>query len=456
MMSLHRPSSARPAREMMGGLSAQSLIRSPRGGQLLAVALMLAFVGVIFALVFVPWVQTAVGDGQVIAFTPLERQQTVDAPIKGRVTQWYVREGQRVEEGQAIVMLSDNDPQFTERLEQTLQTLREQVRAIDAKALAYQTKFELLSGARERELMMVEAKISQLESKVESVGQKLRAEQIKRDVAELNLDRVRSLTGEGLASQRKLEVAQMKYDTAAAGVKAGRAERRAAVGALKGERAYLEKVRLDTLAKVASAEAELHDAISSRAKSRSEIIKLEGKLASQGNQLVKAPLKGTILKLFAAPGATQLKVGDPLVVLVPDATQRAVGLWVDGNDMPLIQSGEEVRLQFEGWPAVQFSGWPSLAIGTFGGLVAFVDSTTNDEGKFRVVVVEPPGEPWPEPRYLRQGVRVRGWVLLSEVSLGFELWRQINGFPPAIDQDPGAKKKPGGAGKAGSKDGGGK
>src|SRR5690606_5169097 len=112
----------------------------------------------------------------------------------------------------------------------------------------------------------------------------------------------------------------------------------------------------------------------------------------------------------------------------------AVELWVDGNDMPLIRPGEEVRLQFEGWPVVQFSGWPSLAIGTFGGRVAFVDATSGASGKFRVVVVEDSVEPWPSEARLRQGVRVRGWILLSEVSLGFELWRQINGFPPTADE----------------------
>ncbi|MFM9068837.1 MAG: hemolysin D, partial [Planctomycetota bacterium] len=35
----------------------------------------------------------------------------------------------------------------------------------------------------------------------------------------------------------------------------------------------------------------------------------------------------------------------------------------------------------------------------------------------------------PEAKLLRQGVRANGWVLLNEVSLGYEIWRQLNGFP---------------------------
>ena len=127
-----------------------------------------------------------------------------------------------------------------------------------------------------------------------------------------------------------------------------------------------------------------------------------------------------------------VKQGDQLAVLVPDTGTRAVELWVDGNDVPLITPGRHVRVQFEGWPAVQFVGWPSVAIGTFGGTVAFVDATDNGQGLFRLVVLPDESAEWPEARYLRQGVRANGWILLNQVRLGYELWRQFNGFPPAV------------------------
>jgi hypothetical protein len=85
-----------------------------------------------------------------------------------------------------------------------------------------------------------------------------------------------------------------------------------------------------------------------------------------------------------------VKFTEPLLVLVPSTTDRAVELLVDGNDAPLITAGSPVRLQFEGWPAVQFVGWPSVAVGTFGGRVALVDSTDNGQGKFRILVSPDP------------------------------------------------------------------
>ena len=125
-----------------------------------------------------------------------------------------------------------------------------------------------------------------------------------------------------------------------------------------------------------------------------------------------------------------MKGGDVLAHFVPDTDDQAVELWIDGNDVNLIQPGAPVRLQFEGWPAVQFSGWPSVAVGTYGAKVAFVDSHDDGKGRFRVVIVPDGTQPWPSRTYLRQGTRATGWVLLGRVKLGYEVWRQFNGFPP--------------------------
>lgn len=136
------------------------------------------------------------------------------------------------------------------------------------------------------------------------------------------------------------------------------------------------------------------------------------------------------MRVVTKQGGELVKPGDVLAVLVPDTQERAVELWVNGNDIPLVTPGRSVRLQFEGWPAIQFAGWPSVAVGTFGGTVAFVDAADDGNGRFRIVVVPDREEPWPATRFLRQGTRANGWVLLDRVRLGYELWRQFNGFPP--------------------------
>lgn len=175
-----------------------------------------------------------------------------------------------------------------------------------------------------------------------------------------------------------------------------------------------------------SAEA---DALSAYSQSQST-------LTRQQSQLVLAPTDGTIVRLLVGSSTSVVNQGDVVAIFAPKNTQLSAQLFIRGNDLPLVYEGRKVRLQFEGWPAIQFSGWPSVAVGTFGGVVTVVDQTATPEGLFRVIVVPDKGEKWPDSRFIRQGTRVNGWILLNNVALGYELWRQFNGFPPSLDQAP--------------------
>jgi len=118
---------------------------------------------------------------------------------------------------------------------------------------------------------------------------------------------------------------------------------------------------------------------------------------------------------------------------VPATDDVAVQIFVSALDAALVEPGAAVRLQFAGFPALQVSGWSSVAIGTYGGSVAVVDAVDDGTGRYRVLVVPAPEEPaWPPRRFLRQGAAASAWVLLQEVRVGWEIWRQLNGLPPTI------------------------
>ncbi|MEH6559104.1 MAG: biotin/lipoyl-binding protein [Oceanicoccus sp.] len=162
-----------------------------------------------------------------------------------------------------------------------------------------------------------------------------------------------------------------------------------------------------------------------------ELNRAELALSREGSQQVLAPRHGVITRVIAGGTATFVKAGDRLALFAPYNIESAVQLYVDGRDASLVSVGKPVRLQFEGWPVIQFSGWPSVAVGTFAGEVAFVDPMAGANGLFRVVVQQASdGPPWPANNILRIGTNVRGWVLLDEVSVAYELWRQLNNFPP--------------------------
>ena len=63
-------------------------------------------------ILMLPWQQTARGSGNVIAYSPTDREQVIDAPIKGRVKKWHVMEGSEVAPGDVLVELEDIDGQY--------------------------------------------------------------------------------------------------------------------------------------------------------------------------------------------------------------------------------------------------------------------------------------------------------------------------------------------------------
>lgn len=312
----------------------------------LALVLVLLCAG---TLSFIPWVQTAYGTGTVTAMDPGGQLQSIHALVKGRIKQWYVRDGSMVAEGDPILEIVDNDPQFLERLEAELDAAQ---KGRDVAHTAAQTSL-------------------------------------------LNYHRQEELHAKGLASRHDMEKAKIEYQT------------------------WLAK-EADAVAKLTSTQT---------------------RLSRQHTQLIRAPKAGLIMRTGAGDLATLVKEGDVIATFVPNDSKRAIELYVSGLDMPLIQPGRKVRLQFEGWPAIQFSGWPSAAIGTFAGEVVVVAPSVSPNNKFRILVTEPEGEPWPDVRYLRFGARANGWVLLETVPLGYELWRQMNAFPP-VNKDLTAPKTP--------------
>jgi multidrug resistance efflux pump len=382
-----------------------------------AAALVILLLALTVALAFTPWQQSVSGKGRVIALAPVERQQTMSSPVEGRVVRWHVIEGSRVKQGDLLVEVSDNDPSVIARLGAELGDARERRQSLADRIAG-------LEASRSNALAAADSRIAMALERVRAAERGLEAANATVVAALLNLDRQRQLHQRGLTPTRNLEVARMEHERAVAELERSR-------NALNAAREDHNATVADRRKIEADYQALIQDANASRASASAAVRPIETRLARQSTQQVRAPRDGVVLRLLAQPGSELLKAGEPLAILVPDTRQPVVELWIDGNDMPLLRPGEHVRLQFEGWPAVQFVGWPSVAVGTFGGVVTLLDPTDDGAGRFRILVApDPSDEPWPDARYLRQGVRTNGWVLLRQVKLGFEMWRRFNGFPP--------------------------
>lgn len=425
-----------------GYLPAMALVGSAHSARTLAILLSVLMAVFLTALIITPWQQSVSGAGEVSALTPVERTQYLAAPVEGRVLKWHVTEGSKVKGGQLVVELTDNDPQILERIRAERAAVEERRLNAEGRARAHEDRLGRLDESRINAVSAAQNRVQMANDRITQAVQGLTAAEARLEAARFNLTRQRDLVKIGTTSQRNLELAQLDYATADAEV----ARAKAALNAARNEREALDddlkKVMADAAAAIDGERATLNAARAEIANVKAELQRIDTRLARQQTLTITAPRVGTIVRLLAQPNSELLKSGDPVAMFVPDSYEPTVELYLNGADMPLVQAGDPVRLQFNGWPAIQFVGWPSVAVGTFGGRVSLVDATETNGGSFRILVVpDPKDDPWPSANYLRQGVQAKGWVLLKTVPLGWELWRRFNGFPPVIaDDEPGAVK----------------
>ena len=451
----HQAGTQDDAQELIPVLPALGLTLTTGPARWLARSLMSLLVLVLIGLSLTPWQQNVAGYGRVVAFAPIERQQTLQAPVEGRVLNWWVKEGSVVNAGDRIADISDYDPELMRRLEAEQKTLTGRIATIQTRISELQNQSVMAMNSREMALSGADSRIRMAEQRLKAARHALEAAQAALTTSELNFKRQETLQGKGLSSTRSYELAVLEVTQRRTETDRARASLEAATSEVDAIRADRQKSNADTQSTIAKANADLAKSREELAYAQAEKLKLDTRLARQKTQTVKAPRAGTILRLAVSSQAEVVKPGDPLAVLVPSTQERAVELWMDGNDIPLITPGRKVRLQFEGYPAVQFSGWPEVAVGTFGGEVSLIDATDNGKGDFRILVLPDPDDlPWPTDRFIRQGVRVNGWVLLNQVRLGYELWRIFNGFPPIyLPSHPELKKSDSAGDKSKSVDG---
>jgi adhesin transport system membrane fusion protein len=421
--------------ETNGRLPPSHMIPPPVSARRVARVIAVGLVLAVCALGFAPWRQNVEGEGRVVAYAPLDRRQDIEAPIGGRIEAVHVMEGTVVAEGDPLVVIADNDPDILRRMSAERAALELRLVSYRERAELMRTRVVSVSTSQESLVVGAQARIAIAEQRVESARQTLAAARASLETALLQESRQARLANEGLVSARELELTTLATAKGRADVASAEAGERAARSDLDNARATLGAARADATAREQEAEAAFEAAEVDVAGALAAIERLDIGVARQNNQIVRAPRAGTVYRVLVRQGGEQVSMGTPLVTLVPRDVTPAAEIEVDGNDAPLVTEGRAVRVQFEGWPAVQFVGWPGIAAGTFAGRVAIVDQADDGDGNFRVLVVpDPAGPRWPSSRLLRQGVRARAFVLLDEVSLGFEVWRRVNGFPPSLSR----------------------
>jgi multidrug efflux pump subunit AcrA (membrane-fusion protein) len=412
---------------------------------------MMLFLFIGLLVMFLPWQQNINGEGSVTALSPEDRPQTIQNAIAGQIEHWSIQEGQYVKKGDTLLIISEIkddyfDPNLPQRLDEQLGAKRGSFVATDAKIAALDAQKKALETGLQVKLASARNKVRQSQFKVISDSTDLIAVQKNYQIALDRLERFERGYKNGLFSLTDLESRRLKVQEDYAKVIAQENKLNVSRQELINARLDLGNIQADYQEKLAKTLSDRSSALSYRADAVGEISKLRNKISSvdvrRGRYIVRAPQNGYVVRSFKAGIGETIKEGESIAILQPANPAVAVELYVRAMDVPLIQRGRKVRLQFDGWPAIQFAGWPTVSVGTFGGDVAVIDAVSSVNGKYRLLVkpiVQEGDQPW--PKQLRVGSGVYGWVMLDDVPVWYELWRQLNGFPPSLQEEPKEEKK---------------
>ena len=201
----------------------------------------------------------------------------------------------------------------------------------------------------------------------------------------------------------------------------------------------IDRVQAEFLDKINKAESDLNNTLSEQFETQADLAKLGNEYVNMEirsqQYFILSPQAGQVVKATKAGIGETIKEGDPVCSIMPQSTDVAVEMYVKAMDVPLISKGRRVRVEFDGFPALQFSGWPSISVGSFGGTVEVIDVVNTHPGQFRILVI-PDLKDTAWPKQIRVGSGTKSWVMLDNVRVWYELWRQLNGFPASLYAEP--------------------
>jgi multidrug resistance efflux pump len=399
----------------------------------------LYLLGAIFLLVmFLPWTQNIKSASRVTALRPNQRPQTIHSIIAGRIEKWYVQEGQLVRKGDTILFLSETkseylDPNLVGNTEQQLKAKEATVKSYFEKVNANDNQIDALIKSRILKLEQARNKLIQANLKVQSDSIDLSAAQLNQKIAKDQLVRMEELYKEGLKSLTDLESRRQKFQDAQAKLISQENKFIGSKNEVINAKIELQSINADYNDKIAKSESEKYASLSNMYDAEATVSKLQNQFENyrirSGMYYVLAPQDGYITQAIQSGIGETIKEGEQIVSIMPYNYELAVEMYVNPMDIPLLEKGQHVQIQFDGWPAIIFSGWPGISYGTYGGEIVAIDNFVSENGKYRVLVSHDKGYPvW--PKEIRLGAGAQTLTLLKEVPVWYELWRQINGFPP--------------------------
>jgi adhesin transport system membrane fusion protein len=407
------------------------------------------FLLILFFSMFLPWTQNINAKGAITTRSPEQRPQSIQSIIAGRIENWYIKEGDFVNKGDTVVFLSEVkseylDPNLIERTTEQVNAKAQSVNAYDDKIIALQNQYNAIEQGLSFKRAQNKNKIIQAKNKItiDSIG--LVAQQTNYEIAKNQYSRINDLYKKGLKSLSELQQKELKLQETSAKVTVQENKLLNQQNELTNTVIELSSIEREYADKMAKSQSEKQSALSARLETLAATSKLQNQLsnysARQEMYFITAPQSGYITKILKKGIGETVKESSIIATIMPDVYDLAVEIYLKPQDLPLVSIGSNVRLRFDGWPAIVISGWPEGSTGIFSGNVIAIERFIGDNGYYRILISpDQKKKKWPEE--IRVGTGASAFLLLNNVPIWYEIWRQLNGFPADFYKKDGLKKE---------------
>ena len=389
-------------------------------------------------IMFLPWTQNIKTQGNVNTLFQEQRPQKLNSPIPGRIIKWYVKNGDVVKKGDTILQISEVkddylDPLLVERTQEQVQAKKGVRDYYNAKISTTENQIAAITAAKDLKLNQIKIKIAQLQNKLKAEQAELTAVNNELKIAQDQLNRQNKMYEEGLVSLTQLQQRNVSYQNALA--KKTSAENKLAQTQQEIAAQNIEQnaVIQEYTEKISKTEGDRFQSMGQVAGSTGDIAKLENQVATykvrKGLYYILATQDGQITQLTKAGIGEIVKDAETIGIIVPKNIDYIAEIYVKPVDLPLIRENQKVMLTFDGFPAIVFSGWPNSSYGTFSGKIIAIENSISENGLFKAIVAEDKTQKrWPPN--MKIGTGASGIAILNDVPIWYEIWRNINGFPP--------------------------
>ncbi|MBK8847150.1 MAG: HlyD family efflux transporter periplasmic adaptor subunit [Bacteroidetes bacterium] len=400
--------------------------------------ILIALAIVIVLFLFLPWTQNIRSSGAVTALKPEQRPQAINAVIAGKIDKWYVREGDFVQKGDTIVYITEIkeqyfDPNLIQNLSKQIQNKQSGIGSYTSKIGALSSQIMALQNAQVIKLEQARNKVLQADFKIKIDSADFTNATIAHQIAEQQFQRMKEMYDKGLKSLTDLETRSLKLQETLAKKVSAQNKFENTKNEYTNAQIELSSINADYNEKISKVQSDQATAFGAMYDAEADVTKMYNQLANYNIRnkfyYITAAQNGFITKAVKFGIGEVVKEGEELITIMPSDFELAVETYVNPIDLPLVSIGTAVRVQFDGWPAIVFSGWPTISYGAYGGVVVSMDKFVSPNGKYRILVAADPKEhAWPNA--LQLGAATQSLMMLKNVPVWYEIWRQLNAFPP--------------------------